>query len=151
MNSNEKLRKEIDAYYENWFRLNKAYAAWAQRRGTTDNLLFALYEIFSAPDGCTQQMICKKLFLPKQTVSFLLAKLEKQGYITRTENLKDRRNKLVFLTKEGEKYAHETLGALDRAEIRAYKSMEPHMREAFNEGLRAFADALTKSFCEDEE
>lgn len=149
MNNNKEIRSEIDAYYENWFRLNEAYAAWAQKRGTTDNLMFTLYEIAVTPEGCTQQMICKKLFLPKQTVSFLLAKLEKQGHITRTENPKDRRNKLVFLTESGTAYAHELLSALDEAEIRAYRSMPPQTRQALTEGLGALADAVTTSFSND--
>lgn len=91
------VSKDIDAYYESWFRINQAYSIWAQQRGTTDNMMFALYEIHSAKEGCTQQQLCRKLFLPKQTVSFLLSKLEKQGYIGRSENPRDRRNKLVFL------------------------------------------------------
>ena len=146
---NENIRAEIDAYYENWFRLNEAYSAWAQKRGTTDNLLFTLYEIGAARQDCTQQLICKKLFLPKQTVSFLLAKLEKQGIIVRKENPKDRRNKLIFLTESGREYAHHILSALDEAEIRAFRSMPPRARKAMTEGLRAFADAVAKSFSEE--
>ncbi len=145
MDDSKTIRAEIDMYYQNWFRLNEAYSIWAQKHGTTYNLLFTLYEISVAEEGCTQQMICRKLCLPKQTVSFLLAKLEKQGHVFRRENPKDRRNKLVFLTESGAQYAHALLGALDEAEIRAYRIMPPETRKAFTDGLQAFADAVTQS------
>jgi len=83
----EQIRREIDEYYENWFRINRAYDRWAQRHGTSDNTLFALYTISACGDrGCTQRHICNEILLPKQTVSFILSKLEKQGLLRRRED-----------------------------------------------------------------
>ena len=143
------VSKDIDAYYESWFRINQAYSIWAQQRGTTDNMMFALYEIHSAKEGCTQQQLCRKLFLPKQTVSFLLSKLEKQGYTGRSENPRDRRNKLVSFTAEGRKYAQKLLGELGRAEARAFLSMTAEERRSVAKGLHSFAEAISKSFLGD--
>lgn len=143
------VKKDIDAYYESWFRINQAYSVWAQQRGTTENIIFALYEIDSSEGGCTQQQLCRKLFLPKQTVSFLLAKLEKQGYIRRGESPGDRRNKLVSFTEEGREYAQALLAELSHAEARAFLGMTAEERRSVTEGLRSFTEAISKSFSGD--
>lgn len=143
------VRKDIDAYYESWFRINQAYSVWAQQHGTTDSLVFMLYEIFVSADDCTQHELCRKLFLPKQTVSFLLSKLEKQGYVRRSENPKDRRNKLVSFTAEGRNYAQTLLAELEQAETRAFLGMTAKERRAVADGLRSFANALSQCFLED--
>lgn len=148
-NNIDEVRKDIDAYYESWFRINQAYSVWAQQHGTTDNMIFTLYEIFSSEEGCTQQQICQKLFLPKQTISFLLSKLEKKGYILRRENPGDRRNKLVAFTQEGRKYAQQLLSELDYAEVRAFLGMTSEERRAVSAGLRSFAEAISRSFLHD--
>ncbi len=149
MDQTEQIKNEINSYYENWFRVNYAYTNWALRHGTSENMIFVLYEISVAGEGCTQQKLCKRLLLPKQTISFLLAKLEKQGFLYREENPKDRRNKLVFLTESGEEYAKDILRKLEEAEIKAYKSMTAAQRKAVTDGLRSLADALTENFLED--
>ena len=147
MKQNEEIRKEIDLYYENWFKINYAYSSWAQSHGTSENMILSLYEIASAKDGCTQQSLCRKLLLPKQTISFILHKLEKQGFLFRKENPHDRRNKLVFLTEEGKAYADDVLTKLEQAEIKAYQSMTAAQRKTVTQGLRMLADALSEQLC----
>lgn len=143
----EQLRREIDEYYTNWFRLNRAYDRWAQQHGTSDNTVFTLYTISVCGDcGCTQQHICSELLLPKQTVSFILSKLEKQGMLLRKEDPQDRRNNLVFLTPEGKTYAHQLLSALEDAEISAYESMTNAQRKSLLEGYAALTAAIEQSF-----
>ncbi|WP_066646723.1 MarR family winged helix-turn-helix transcriptional regulator [Christensenella timonensis] len=143
----EQIRREIDEYYENWFRINRAYDRWAQRHGTSDNTLFTLYTISACGDrGCTQRHICNEILLPKQTVSFILSKLEKQGLLRRREDPADRRNNLVFLTAEGKAYADRLLSALEDAEIRAYQRMNAAQRKALMDGYAALAAAIEQSF-----
>ncbi|BDF58065.1 MarR family transcriptional regulator [Christensenellaceae bacterium] len=151
MDQTAQIRSEIDEYYENWFRINRAYEDWAQRHGTSDNVLFTLHTISSCGDeGCTQQKICSALLLPKQTVSFILSKLEKQGLVQRKPNPKDRRNNLVLLTESGWEYAQDMLAALEAAEVRAYRSMNEDQRKALLDGYAALTAALEKSFSEPE-
>ncbi len=147
MENIDQIRREIDEYYLNWFRLNRAYDRWAQQHGTSDSMMFTLYTISCCGEnGCTQNHICSELLLPKQTVSFILSKLEKQGMLLRKTDPKDRRNNLVFLTSEGKAYAHQLLSKLEAAEIAAYQSMSSEQRTALMEGHAALTAAIEQSF-----
>lgn len=60
--------------------------------------LFVLDIIWFAPDGCLQSDISERLSAMKQTVSAIIKKFWKQGYISLIESETDRRNKVVRLT-----------------------------------------------------
>lgn len=56
-----------------------------------------LNELYSK-DGISQEELSGKIFVDKSTVSKMLSKLEKMGFVIRVENKNDKREKFVYLT-----------------------------------------------------
>jgi DNA-binding MarR family transcriptional regulator len=63
------------------------------------SFLMALYR----KDGITQEDLAHLLHVDKATSARAVKKLEKAGYVTRKEDLKDKRKYRVFLTEKGRK------------------------------------------------
>lgn len=69
-------------------------------------------------------MVTEKLCIPKQTSCSLLNGLEKKGYITRKINAKDKRNKIITLTKKGIKFAEPILEKLEKLDTDMLASLK---------------------------
>src|ERR1700744_6178058 len=75
------------------------------------NLTFEMLEVMIClwrQDGVNQQVIADITLRDKSAMTYLIDNLTKRKMITRKEDEKDRRNKLVFLTPEG-RHLQETL------------------------------------------
>ncbi|MCB2309213.1 MarR family transcriptional regulator [Clostridium estertheticum] len=145
MNKKEEFDDQIDIYYKFYFKINAIYHVWSRKHGIEDTVVFVLYEINENLPSCTQNEICEKLLLPKQTVSLILSGLEKKGYILRELNPKDRRNKLVRFTEQGDQYAKGILGELKVAEIEALSNMSQEERNSMFASFGLLSDLLAKS------
>lgn len=146
MDSKEKIVEQIDSYYNSWFEINNIYHIWAKRHGVQDTTLFVLYVINNTAPYCTQSQICNKLFLPKQTVSQILSGLEKDGYILKEPNTKDRRNKIIRFTEKGTHFATSILEELKLAESEAFNQMSQEQRRTIIESFELLSGSLIKSF-----
>lgn len=149
MDEKDKIRDQVNTYYEFWFRINNIYHVWAQKHNMQQTTLFVLYIINENLPYCNQNMICDKVILPKQTVSLILSGLEKKGYILREANPKDRRNKIVKFTKQGKKYASSILEELKSLEIEAFSGIPEEKRLAVSEGFCLLSNLLGKVFLND--
>lgn len=96
-----------------------AYEMYARRYNLTAKELFVLDIIWFAPDGCLQSEICRRLSATKQTVSAIIKKFLKQGYVSLTESESDRRNKIVRFTDAGIEYTKKIIPPAANAEIDA--------------------------------
>lgn len=146
MDEEKEFDKLIDIYYQSWFKINELYHVWSREHDIQDTTLFVLYVINESSNYCTQNQICEKLFLPKQTISLILSGLEENGYILRELNPKDRRNKIVRFTENGERYANDLLEKLKSSEIEAFSNMSREQRQDMVKSLCLLSDLLAKSF-----
>lgn len=144
MNEENEVTELLSDYYESWFKINEIYRIWSKKHGIQDTVLFILYVIEVSP-CCSQNEICDKLCLPKQTVSLILSSLEKKGYISRKLDSKDRRNKVVSFTEQGSKYAKGILEQLKSSEMEALSNMSKEQRRTMIESFCLLSDLLTKS------
>lgn len=96
-----------------------AYEQYARKHNLTARELFVLDLIWFAPEGCLQSEISERLSATKQTISAIVKKFLKQGYVTLTESEKDRRNKIVRLTAAGIEYTKKIIPPAASAEIDA--------------------------------
>ena len=94
-----------------------AYELYARKYNLTAKELFVLDIVWFAPDGCLQSEICEWLSATKQTVSAIIKKFWKLGYISLTESETDRRNKILRFTDAGRKYAAKMIPPAANAEI----------------------------------
>lgn len=96
-----------------------AYELYARKYGLTAKELFVLDIIWFAPDGCLQSEICERLSATKQTVSAIIKKFWKLGYLSLTESESDRRNKIIRFTEAGVEYTKKIIPPAASAEIDA--------------------------------
>lgn len=77
-----------------------------------NNLEAAILTFIKFHKGVDQTKIVDILKVPKQTVSYTICKLEKEGSIESKSSTRDKRRKTLTLTKKGQDYAEESLKPL---------------------------------------
>ncbi len=95
------------------------YEMYARKYNLTAKELFVLDIIWFAPNGCLQSEICERLSATKQTVSAIIKKFLKKGYVSLTESATDRRNKIIHFTSTGIEYTKKIIPPAAQAEISA--------------------------------
>lgn len=113
----EEVRKNVNKYCRFRDIQFAAYELHARKHSLTAKELFVLDIIWFAPDGCMQSEICDRLCATKQTVSMIIKKFWKLGYLSLTESTTDRRNKIVRFTEAGKEYAKKIIPPAAKAEI----------------------------------
>ena len=76
-------------------------------RESNAGITFEMLQIMSclwSEQGISQQTLAERTAKDKACLTNLMTNLEKKGYVCRMESPNDRRNKLVYLTEEGEKF-----------------------------------------------
>ena len=119
---NEDMKKHMETIYDFWYTSNRFYYLWAKQYGITDLALFSLFIIYNTEE-CVQNTITEKLSVPKQTVCSILDKFEKKGYIKKKINPKDKRNRIITLTKKGTSFAEPILKELEKLDIGMLKCL----------------------------
>lgn len=121
-------REEVRGFVNQYCRLRDmqfaAYELYARRFGLTAKELFVLDILWFAPDGCLQSEISERLSATKQTVSAIVKKFWKLGYLTMTESETDRRNKIVRFTEAGVEYTKKIIPPAANAEIDAMTELD---------------------------
>lgn len=116
-------RENVRAYVNEYCKLRDIQFAanelYARKYNLTAKELFVLDIIWFTPDGCLQSEICERLSATKQTISAIIKKFWKQGYLSLTESETDRRNKIICFTDEGKEYAKKIIPPAANAEIDA--------------------------------
>ncbi len=126
-----------------------AYTQCARKHNLTTNELFVLDIIWFSPEGCPQSYICERMSATKQTISAIIKKFLKLGYVTLTEDENDRRNKIIRFTDDGYVYAEGIIPPAANAEISAMAELSK--KENIAELVRLttlFSDLMKKKFNE---
>lgn len=121
-------REKLNAYVNDYCKLRDvqfaAYEFYARKHGLTAKELFVLDIIWFEEDGCLQSEICERLSATKQTISAIIKKFWKQGYLSLTESETDRRNKIVRFTDRGKEYAKMIIPPAAQAENEAMAELD---------------------------
>lgn len=78
-------------------------------KNTGAGITFEMLQIMSClwqEQGISQQILAERVAKDKACLTNLMQNLERKGYVYRTEDPDDRRNKLVYLTDKGEAFHH---------------------------------------------
>jgi DNA-binding MarR family transcriptional regulator len=145
-------REEVRRYVNEYCHLRDvqtaAYELYARKHGLTAKELFVLDIIWFAPDGCLQSDISERLSATKQTVSAIIKKFWKQGYISLTESETDRRNKIVRFTEAGMEYTRKIIPPAANAEIDAMAELDGKDIAELVRITTLFSDWMAKKFSE---
>ena len=113
-------RTEVNAYVNQYCRLRDvqfaAYELYARRHNLTAKELFVLDILWFAPEGGLRGEICERLSATKETISAIIKKFLKKGYVTLTESETDRRNKIIRFTEAGMEYTRAIIPPAAQAE-----------------------------------
>lgn len=114
---------------------NIIFAKWCKKY----NLLYMDVHILLSIDESTGQSeptkLSEELLIPKQSITSMLDKLEKKGYIIRTHSEHDRRKINVTLTKDGIKIVKQARTAINKAELEILKQID---KEQLNNILKTY-------------
>lgn len=86
-------------------------------------------------DGISQRKLAALLSIRPQSLSELLAKLEKDGYITRRQNPDDKREIFVELTESGEQRAKEVETVREQQAVNFFSALSTEEQEKLSELL----------------
>ncbi len=105
------------------------YRQFAKKYGLTVSQIRVL-EAVCLRRGCTQKTLCDTLQTSKQRVNLLVRELTQKKMLLQSENEKDGRSRLLYLTEEGDAAAADLLSAMKReAGLPAAQEMHTHVLE----------------------
>lgn len=140
----KELEQRADQLSRIWLQGQTIYKNCAKSMGLTDNFITVLYAIFRHPADCTQKYLVEKTLLPKQTIHFVISRLQKQDLIIRKPAENDSRIKAISLTSQGKKYIQQNIEPFVQDSQRAMASLSPHEQQLLVSLLGTFIDNLSE-------
>ncbi len=107
MNQDEKITSRACILQLIRTRMASRQAMQKLLRESNAGITFEMLQIMSclwSEQGISQQTLAERTAKDKACLTNLMTNLEKKGYVCRMESPNDKRNKLVYLTEEGEKF-----------------------------------------------
>lgn len=141
------MREQIKLFCTYLCRQDEIYAAIAKKIGVSFHTLMVLYAL-DQDQGSTQSKISKTWLIPKQTLNTVIKDLQSKGYV-KLETGRNQKEKLVYFTPIGKKFAKETLFGVYALED---KAIEKIGKERFLEMVQVnkdFTDALAEEVYND--
>lgn len=143
-------REQVRTYVNQYCKLRDvqfaAYELHARKHSLTAKELFVLDLIWFAEDGCLQSEICERLSATKQTISAIIKKFWKLGYLSLTEAENDRRNKIVRFTDMDREYTKKIIPPAASAGIDAMAELEDKDIAELVRITTLFSDSMKKKF-----
>ena len=140
------INDKVNEYCRLRDRQHAVYANCAKANELTVNELFVLDILWFASGGITQTEIIERLSANKQTISAVITRFLRNGYITLAEMESDRRNKVIRFTEKGLEYAREIIPPAADAENLAMADLS---EDEINELVRLtvkFTEKMEKRF-----
>lgn len=131
------------------FRTRMAFRRCIQRtlKEKKAGITFEMLQVLTClwhEQGITQQALAMRTAKDKACLTNLMNNLEKKGYVCRREDTSDRRNKLVYLTPDGELLQAHIRPILDDVYKEAEQVISLERIEMMLSGLKDVHDVLEK-------
>lgn len=101
---NEDIERQLKMLNMQVRELVSVYHAVASKSGISDNEFWVWYALLYFEGDLSQQDICDKWSLPKQTVNTIIANLAKNGFVFLEQIPGSRNRKNICLSENGRKY-----------------------------------------------
>ena len=140
-----KEQKKYDAQDFNslYKELDDLYHDVALEIGIPDSALTVLYTVCRIGGGCLQKDVCGQAYVSKQTVNSAIRKLEAAGYLYLAQG--KGRDKHIYLTDAGEKFAAEKVLPIVTAEDNAFSSLTPSEQQELFRLMKKYADNFRRN------
>ena len=113
---------------------------WASTKHTTYPNILLLMELY-VRGGCEAAELADHLYLPRQTMTYMLDSLEKEGNIYRESHPTDRRRKIIRLTERGKGFTKGIMEELG-TEFLGFTQNLPHDKEILLSAVKDFVKEL---------
>lgn len=124
-------------------RLYNLCCRWASGKNINILNILIMVEIYANKSGCEASQIADHLYLPRQTMTYAIDSLEKDGYIVRQNHPTDRRRKNIVLTELGTIFITDIMTEVEEEFYNFTSSFMPD-RKQFDELFNNFVSHLEK-------
>jgi len=130
-------RKESAAYLANLLAkgASRALQARADGSGLAPGQFPVLLELWSG-DGLTQRELLDRLDIEQATMANTLARMERDGLVSRRKHPKDKRAQLIYLTARGKALRETAMAAASETEDALFRGFRRFERELLLEYMR---------------
>ena len=125
-----------------WRRVHQELMIRGQKWNLPTNVAMVLVHLHLHPEDSEPATMAAANDFPRQTVTFILDALEKQGLAVRQPHPNDRRRKLVVLTPKGKDKVEEMVRDMIAFESAALRTIEDVDLPRLQSFLTRYADAL---------
>ena len=115
--------EQLAAFNRIYREMDEIYHLYAKAHDISDTVLWLLYSLYERPAAYTQRELCDTLHYPPQTVNSALKTLEKRGAIELRAIPRNRKNKIVALTKQGQSLVQKIIAPLFAAEQCTFRGL----------------------------
>ena len=130
------LRAQLTEFNHIMQGIDKIYEDYAKSVGLTYMSMVVLEIIYHSELPLTQREVCEQSHYNKQVVNSIIKNFYEKGYVSLQEVPNDRRNKHIFFTESGKKYADAILLDLWEIEKKALSVLSEEERSSMLEMLR---------------
>lgn len=125
-----------------WRRVHQELMIRGQKWGISTNVAMVLAHLHLHPEDSEPAAVAAANYFPRQTITFILDQLERDGLAIRQPHPNDRRRKLVVLTSKGKEMAEEMVRDMIAFESAALRTIEDVDLPRLQSFLTRYADAL---------
>ena len=125
-----------------WRRVHQELMIRGQKWGIPTNVAMVLVHLHLHPEDSEPAAVAAANYFPRQTITFILDLLEREGLAVRRPHPNDRRRKLVVLTPKGKDKAEEMVRDMIAFESAALRTIEDVDLPRLQSFLTRYADAL---------
>jgi DNA-binding MarR family transcriptional regulator len=147
---NEEARTYVNTYGHLRDIQYAAYDHYAREIGLTAKELFVLSILFFVPQGCHESALCERLSSNKQTISAIIKKFKKKGYLSLVKDRGDARNKIIRFSTKGKAWVNKIIPLAAEAEILAMGDLSKEEMKQLVSLTERFSRAMTNRFAEAE-
>ena len=138
------MKDELKEIKINWFKLTSIYNSFSNRHLVNFFSLRVLNIIVLFENECTQKKIVEMTGAPKQSINNVIQDFIDKGYVALIKNPKDKRYKLIKLTRSGKKLYDSTLGNIEKTELKVLEEFTSEELEAFIKFSKKYSGLLEK-------
>ena len=125
-----------------WRRVHQELMIRGQKWNIPTNVAMVLVHLHLHPEGSEPAAVAAANYFPRQTITFILDLLEREGLAVRRPHPNDRRRKLVVPTSKGKAKAEEMVRDMIAFESAALRTIEDVDLPRLHSFLTRYADAL---------
>ena len=142
----DKVRAMIDVINHKIKELNSLYHMAANKSDISDGEVDIWSALLNTEEELSQQDLCERLFLSKQTINSLVSGMVKKGFVFLEHSPGSRNRKIIHLTEDGKKYGNEKVRWIFEAEQRAMEDTDPVEVQAYISMLEKYRGYGWRSF-----